>query len=72
MTQVKAFHLSKLNWLGILTFIAGAGVYQGVLPPAAAPYILAVAGFATVIIRTFFTSTAIGTDPVITQAGGSK
>jgi len=57
---MKPFWKSKLNLLGILTFVAGAGVYANKVPPEYGKYILGAAGIATVVLRTFFTSTAIG------------
>lgn len=56
----KTFFGSKLNWLGIFTFLAGIGAVADKLPPTALPWITVVVGFATVILRTFFTSQPIG------------
>lgn len=56
----KPFFASKLNWLGILTVLAAlATKYVALFPPSWLPYITAVAGIATVILRTFGTSTSI-------------
>jgi len=56
----KPFLLSKLNWLGILTTVAGLFAVADKFPPAVAKWVLVASGVAAVILRTFFTSTAIG------------
>lgn len=55
----KPFFASKLNWLGIVTFVAGLGAFAKVLPEKYGAILLSVAGLATVILRTFGTSTSI-------------
>ena len=55
----KPFLSSKLNWLGIVTFIAGLGAFADKVPAAWLPYLTAAAGIATVLLRTFGTSTSI-------------
>lgn len=49
---------SKLNWLGILTIVVGLiPKVQDMIPDNLKPYAVALVGIATVILRTFFTST---------------
>jgi hypothetical protein len=57
--NTKPFFASKLNWLGIITFFAGLGAFADKVPASWVPYITAAAGIATVLLRTFGTSTAI-------------
>lgn len=59
MAHTKRFFASKLNWLGILTALAGADALASRVPPAWAPWVTFIAGAATVILRTFATHTAI-------------
>lgn len=57
--QVKGFLWSKLNWLGILTVLVAIGEMADQLPEPIGKYALLVSGIATVILRTFGTSTQI-------------
>lgn len=61
----KGFFASKLNWLGMLTFIAALVTIADKFPASWLPYITAAAGIATVALRTFGTSTSI-------EIGGEK
>jgi hypothetical protein len=51
----KPFAASKINWLGILTALAGAADVAGMLPPEAAKWVLLVSGVAAIVLRTFYT-----------------
>lgn len=51
----KPAYLSKINWLGILTALAGLAAFADQLPPAAAKWVLLASGVAAVVLRTFYT-----------------
>lgn len=53
----KSVFKSKLNLVGVLTLLAGLAVYADFIPPKYTSLLLAVAGFATAILRTFYTNT---------------
>ncbi len=59
--NMKTFWQSKTNWFNILsTLITVLGAVQGSVPPSAMPWIVFAIGVVNLILRTFFTSTAIG------------
>lgn len=59
--MTKHFAASKINWLGILMVLAALADYKDMLPAEWVKPILVVSGVAVVILRTFYTDTAIET-----------
>lgn len=66
----KTFFASKINWLGIITVLAGLSQFVGVLPDNIGKYVATVSGIAMVILRTYGTSEPIASKPDITLGGG--
>jgi hypothetical protein len=50
---------SKLNWLGVVMFVAGLAEIANQLPSAIAKLVLPASGVAVVVLRTFFTATRV-------------
>jgi hypothetical protein len=51
----KPVFASKINWVGLLTALAGAAAFADALPAEFAKYILLISGIASVVLRSFFT-----------------
>jgi hypothetical protein len=64
--NTKPVWKSKLNILGVLTFIAGLGVYANMIPAKYAAVLLGVSGLCAAILRTFFTNTVTTVDGIPT------
>ena len=63
---MKNFFLSKINWLGFVTVLIGLQDFIGTWNFSAMTiksWATFVIGIAVIVIRTYFTSTAIGTKP---------
>jgi hypothetical protein len=51
----KPVYASKINWVGVLTALAGAAAFADALPAEFAKWVLLVSGLASVVLRTLFT-----------------
>lgn len=51
--NTKSLFQSKTFWFNLLGIVAAAGsTYADILPPKAAPYVIAAGGIANIILRT--------------------
>lgn len=59
MKPAKPFFASKLNRTGILLVLVGLGMFSNKFPPAYGKVIVEVAGWAVIILRTWYTDSAV-------------
>lgn len=66
---MKSALKSKINWVGVITvLIGGLTALQGLnLSPEASGYIMVAIGLLNVVLRSFFTSTAVSVRRVDTE-----